>query len=158
MGFHKKTWILAVTAWILLATACVPEQSVEDSQLGLSKDSVFSTPEPIVAVNEANEPGENATQEAYFSGSPPVVPHQVEDFLPIRVGENMCLECHDLPDQIGQEPEPGEPGSMPASHYTDLRRSPDEVTQQVIGARYDCTQCHAPQTNAQPLVANTYRQ
>ena len=70
----------------------------------------------------------------------------------------MCLECHDLPDQIGQEPAPGEPSPMPASHYTDLRRSPDEVTQEVIGARYVCTQCHAPQTNAQPLVANTYRQ
>jgi cytochrome c-type protein NapB len=158
MGFHKKAWIFAVTVPILLAMACATEQGVEDSQLGLNKDSVFSTPEPIVAVNEANEPGENETLEAYFSGSPPVVPHQVEDFLPIRVGENMCLECHDLPGQIGQEPEPGEPGPMPASHYTDLRRSPDEVTQTVIGARYVCTQCHAPQTNAQPLVANTYRQ
>jgi len=158
MRFDKKVWVFAVTIPILLAMACAAEKGVEDSQLGLSKDSVFSTPEPIVAVNEANEPGENETQAAYFSGSPPVVPHRVEEFLPIRVGENMCLECHDLPDQIGQEPEPGEPSPMPASHYTDLRRDPDEVTGTVIGARYVCTQCHAPQTNAQPLVANTYRQ
>jgi cytochrome c-type protein NapB len=158
MESHKQARIVFATALILLATACATEPGVEDTRLGLSKDSVFSTPDPIVAVNEAGEPGENETLGAYFSGSPPVIPHQIEEFLPVRVGENLCLDCHDLPDLIGEELETGDPTPMPASHYTDLRRSPDEVTPNVIGARYVCTLCHAPQTNAEPLVINTYRQ
>jgi cytochrome c-type protein NapB len=158
MESHTNTRIVFATALIFLAVACATEQGVEDTTLGLSKDSVFSTPDPIVAVNEAGEPGENETLGAYFPGSPPVIPHQIEEFLPVRVDENLCVDCHDLPDLIGEEIEPGDPTPMPATHYTDLRRSPDEVAPSVIGARYDCTQCHATQTNAELLVINTYRQ
>jgi cytochrome c-type protein NapB len=141
--------------------ACAGEPREEpkgDAELGLSKESVFSTPEPIVPATKAKDPGENETREAYFSGAPPVIPHLVEDSLPIKVGENMCMDCHDLPDQIGVKREHGEPTPMPESHYMDLRRSPDKVTKKVIGARYFCVQCHAPQADAEPLVANTLDQ
>ena len=47
---------------------------------------------------------------------------------------------------------------MPASHYTNLRTDPGTVTGQVIGARFTCTQCHAPQADNDPPVANTYSQ
>jgi cytochrome c-type protein NapB len=146
---------------IVLAAACLTEEtteSVEADDLGLSKASVFSTPTPVVAVNTAKEPGENAVEAAYFSESPPMIPHVVEDYLPIRLDDNMCLECHQLRDQVGQEPAPGDPTPVPASHYTDQRRDPGVVKDEVTPAQLLCTLCHAPQTDANPLVANTYTQ
>ena len=157
---------LALALLVLLAQACtgggsdeaVTGEAVTDDELGLSKTSVFSTPDPIVAGSTAKEPGENETLGAYFSGSPPAIPHDISDLVPIKIGENSCVECHDLRDQIGEELASGDPTPMPVSHYTDLRRKPDEVTTKVIGARFVCTQCHVPQSDAAPLVANTYRQ
>lgn len=158
--------VLALVLFVVLAQACaggggddsVTDEAVTDDELGLSKASVFSTPDPIVAGSTAKEPGENEPLGAYFSESPSLISHDISDFVPIKIGENACLECHDLHDQIGEEVAPGDPTPMPASHYTDLRRDPDEVTTKVIGARFVCTQCHAPQSDAAPLVANTYRQ
>jgi cytochrome c-type protein NapB len=150
-----------VLALVLLAQACAgggSDEAVTGDELGLSKASVFSTPDPIVAGSTAEEPGENQPLGAYFSESPPLISHDISDFVPIRIGENFCLQCHDLHDQIGEEVAQGDPTPMPASHYTDLRRNPDEVTTKVIGARFVCTQCHATQSDTTPLVANTYRQ
>ena len=157
MKQHLTTLIITGVA-LTLAGCAQTQQGVEDSELGLSKTSVFATPQPIVATSDANDPGENETVESYFEGAPPVIPHQVEDYLPIRVGENLCIDCHDLPDQIGQPREVGDPTPIPITHYTDLRRSPGEAGDTLIGARYLCSQCHAPQAAEPPLGANTYRQ
>ncbi len=151
--------ILMVAAVILLlaGAGCAKKvKETEDSQLGLSKTSVFDNPDPVLASTTAGEPGENQTVDAYFNEAPPMIPHLIEDFIPIRIGENMCMECHDLPDAIGQEPAEGDPTPIPASHYTDLRNDPGTVTDHVVGARFTCTQCHATQLDAEPLVANTY--
>ncbi len=152
--------LIAVAAILCLATVgCADKvEETEDSLLGLSKTSVFDTPDPVLAGIGAGEPGENETRDAYFSAAPPMIPHRIEDFVPIRIGENMCLECHDMPDMIGQELSDGDATPMPASHYTDLRNDPGTMTGEVIGARFTCTQCHAMQTDAEPLVANTYEQ
>jgi cytochrome c-type protein NapB len=133
-------------------------EQVADSELGLEKSSVFDTPDPEPANFTAVEPGENPLRGAYFDESPPMISHSIEDMLPIRFGENMCMDCHDMPDMIGDELEPGDPTPIPVSHYTDLRFAPDKVTDQVIGARFTCTQCHAPQADNDPPVANTYSQ
>jgi len=155
----KPAFLLSIAAVALLASGCaVEDAALADEELGLSKTSVFSTPDPIVAENTAGAPGENELLGAYFDGSPPTISHDIEDFLPITIGENLCIECHDLPEMIGEELDAGDPTPMPASHYTDLRRSPNEVTDKVIGARFTCTLCHATQADVQPLVANTYRQ
>ena len=82
----------------------------------------------------------------------------MEEFLPITIGDNQCLECHDAQDAIGTEIAAGDPTPMPVSHYTDLRKDLAPVSDTVMGTRYTCVQCHAPQADAPPLVANTYRQ
>ena len=154
--------LLSIATLTVLAfcVSCAGDETkaVDDAELGLTKTSVFSTPDPVVAASLGKDPGENESLGAYFSGSPPMVSHQIADFLPIKLDENMCLDCHLLPDEIGTETEAGDPTPIPASHYTDLRRNPGEVTQELIGARFTCTQCHVPLTDATPLVANTYAQ
>jgi cytochrome c-type protein NapB len=150
-------WTAAAVASTLVGIAWA-EKAVEDARLGLEKTSVFSTPAPIVAKAAGEAPGENESLGAYFSEAPPLVPHVVEDFLPIRAGENLCVDCHMLPDEIGKQAEAGEPTPIPASHYTDLRKDPGKMTGKLIGARFNCTQCHVAQSDAKPLVGNTYRE
>ena len=95
---------------------------------------------------------------SYFDEAPPLIPHVVEEFLPILISDNQCLDCHDAPEEIGKPRAKDDPVPIPKSHYTDLRNNPDKVTDHVIGARYNCMQCHAAQKDAQPLVESTYRQ
>ena len=39
-----------------------------------------------------------------YAGSPPVISHGIDDFLPITAKQNACLDCHaDLGDAAGQE-------------------------------------------------------
>jgi cytochrome c-type protein NapB len=130
--------------------------AVSDAEIGLEKSSVFADPDPIVAAAAGAQPGTNEPSGGYFSGSPPVIPHAVDGMLPITAANNMCLACHDAPDRIGEEKAAGVATAIPTSHYTDLRRDPGTVTANLIGARYSCTQCHAAQTDAKPLVRNTY--
>jgi cytochrome c-type protein NapB len=155
MRYRVNVVIVALGVLAILGCAGAPEveKAVTDNEMGLTPTSVFDTPDPIVPAIAAKDPGENELLGAYFSGSPPLIPHRIEDFVPIRIGENMCLECHDLPDQIGEETVAGDATPMPASHYRD-----EDASGGASGARFTCTQCHAPQTDAEPLVANTYRQ
>ncbi len=156
MKVGRGMMVLVGAVLVLLGSAFAQEFS--DDQLGLEKSDVFATPDPIVPVSAQLDPGENALLGAYFEGSPPLVSHQIEDFMPITIGENACLDCHDNKGLIGEELAADDPVPMPASHYTDLRRDPEAETDLVIGARYVCSQCHAAQMDAQPLVANTYKQ
>ncbi|MDH3627352.1 MAG: nitrate reductase cytochrome c-type subunit [Acidobacteriota bacterium] len=155
--------ILIMIVLVVLLQACAGTQidqtvTVIDDELGLSKESVFSTPDPIVAMSTRLEPGENELLGAYFSKAPPLIAHNIEDLLPIMIDENYCMGCHELYDEIGDEVAPEDPTPMPISHYTDKRHNPGDATPDVVGAYFVCTQCHVPQTDAAPLVPNTYRQ
>ena len=127
------------------------QPAVPDREVGLSKESVFDTPTPAPVVQNTIYPGEQAVAPAEFEGSPPVISHTVVDFVPITADDNMCIECHAL-EEAGE----GDPTPIPVSHYTDLRNDPGTVTNEVVGARYRCTACHASQTDAAPLVENRF--
>ena len=129
------------------------QPAIPDREVGLSKESVFDTPTPAPIAPNTREPGEQAKVAAAFHGSPPVIPHTVVDFVPITADGNMCIDCHAIED-AGQ----GDPTPIPTSHYTDLRNDPGTVMDEVVGARYRCTACHAPQTDAPPLVENHFGQ
>ena len=155
MSAEHSTRIALVTAAVVLLVGIAVADEVKEEPFGLS-GSVFDIPNPIVPQSAAKEAGENEKLGSYFEGMPPMISHQVADYLPITAAENLCLDCHDLRDDIGGEIGADEPTPMPESHYTDLRRPGSEAAEKPVGARYTCTQCHAPQTDAEPLVASTY--
>ncbi len=139
---------LAAAAWAVTGNA------VDDSGLGLSKTSVFDDPTPMAPVYDAPPPGAPVTAPArYFPGAPPVIPHSIAGLAPITGHSNACLGCHDKPDLIGKKTE-GVPTAMTTSHYSDpwTKDKPDRT---VSGAHYNCNLCHAPQSDAKPLVKNT---
>ncbi len=74
---------------------------------------------------------------------PSMIPHDISGYT-IDAKQNMCLMCHK--DGIGGSTK------LPESHLTDDRSG--EVTEDVDGRRYFCTQCHSPQVDSEPIIKN----
>jgi cytochrome c-type protein NapB len=130
--------------------------TINTVDMGLSKTSVFDVPTPSVYHYSVTPPGQSKLLPRAYLGAPPQVPHDVADFLPITAVNNLCVACHAQPDLWGKKREVGAPTPIPPSHYTDQRNAPDKVTDHLINARYNCNQCHVPQTDAPVLVKNTF--
>lgn len=146
-----------VAAALLLAAAAVPAaekaSSIKDSQLGLSKVSVFDLPPRPVFAAESGAPGEKPLAQRVSSEVPPVIPHAVDDFLPITRDANRCIECHELPGPKVK----GEPTPLPRSHYVDWRHDQGKKLEKHAGARWECTACHVTRSDAPPLVGNRFK-
>jgi len=127
--------------------------SVKDTQLGLSKTSVFDVPSPPLYKAEDGAPGEKPLPKRISAEIPPVIPHAIGDFLPITRDANMCIECHEMPGPKRK----GEPTPLPRSHYVDWRHDQGRALEKHAGARWMCTACHAPVTDAKPLVVNKFK-
>ena len=125
---------------------------IPDTALGLSKTSVFDAPAPPPVKENDSTPGELPVVPRPYALAPPRIPHGIGDFLPITPKSNMCVDCHSV-----AQKEKGQPTPMPASHYTDLRNAPGVRGDKVAGARWVCTSCHVPLTDAKPLVGNAFR-
>jgi nitrate reductase (cytochrome), electron transfer subunit len=141
----------ALAATLAAAAALVPQKSsgIPDRSLGLSKTSVFEVPAPPLVKENDSAPGERPAPPRVHEGAAPVIPHGVEDFLPITLEQNSCIDCHGVEKKVKGEPTP-----IPPSHYTDLRRDPRKPGKEVVGARWTCVSCHVPQHDVLPLVPN----
>jgi len=138
------------------SSAVLAAQPIKTNDMGLSKTSVFDVPTPKVYHYRDAQPGQSKLLPRAYPGAPPQIPHAISDFLPITTQSNMCISCHDLPEQWGKKLEAGMATPIPPTHYTDQRNAPGKVTDHLVGARYNCNQCHVPQTDAPALVENTF--
>lgn len=79
---------------------------------------------------------------------PPLVPHPVANYR-ITKNFNQCLDCHSWTkyQQAGAT-------KVSVNHFKD--RQGRELGH-ISPARYFCTQCHVPQTEAADLVPNTFK-
>ena len=78
---------------------------------------------------------------------PPLIPHNVKGYQITR-NVNMCMVCHAAKNapRTGATP-------VGASHYLDRD---GRKLENISTRRYFCLQCHVPQFDAEPLVANTF--
>jgi len=145
---------LMTTGIAMAVVACANAgPPLPDSSLGLSKTSVFDTPNPKTVDYDKAAPGQGQAQARYFPGAPATIPHNIDAFMPIKPDANACLGCHDKPDLMERKVA-GPTSPMPANHYSDPWAK-DKPAGKVSGAHYTCTLCHVPQTDAKPLVHNT---
>lgn len=149
----NRTALLLTLCSAVLLVAGPPAKPVPDRNLGLSKTSVFEVPAPPAFQNEASAPGEKPLPKRINREYPPVIPHGLEDSLPITRSSNLCVDCH----AVAGPKQKGEATPIPASHYVDLRRAPEAKGKQVAGARYVCISCHVPRTDAPQLQGNHFR-
>jgi nitrate reductase (cytochrome), electron transfer subunit len=141
-------WLLAG----VVRTQSPQTGAVSDRQLGLRKTTLADDPLPPVATYAEAAPGEGGKLPRAYDGAPPLIPHTIDGFGTITADDNTCLLCH----QNGAT-DPGDPPQVPRSHLVDLRHAPDTVREAVAGARWVCTSCHVPQTDARPLVGSRFR-
>jgi len=145
----RSTLLLAALIAALAGCATAP---IEDSQLGLSKASVFDVTTPAPFGFEGPGAGQTAAPLA-GSGMPPMISHPVDAYLPITAKANGCVNCHDRPQEIGKPLAKGQPAAAPVSHYA--KGSDGKAV--LAGANYNCMACHAPQAGVKPLVDNISR-
>jgi cytochrome c-type protein NapB len=140
---------------MMMALACGPSGSpqvgIPDDDIGLSKVDVRDTAVPEPFPHNGSDPGDQPTMSPAYQGSPPIIPHGIDDFLPITPSENMCIDCHQVEEKVTGEPTP-----IPPSHFVDQRNAPDTTRDVVAGARYRCVACHALHQDARPLVQNDF--
>jgi cytochrome c-type protein NapB len=132
----------------------VPQPSaappIPDSEIGLAPGTAFEQPAQTPVAFNTVDPGESELRPRPNPEFPPVIPHSTEWFSAITRSENPCLDCH--------EPEAARYAAataLPPSHQVDLRRTPSDQGDEVVGARWVCTSCHVTQTDTVPLVENT---
>jgi nitrate reductase cytochrome c-type subunit len=151
----NKAWLPALgLAFLMVLVAQAPDTpatagsggGIPDDMIGLVHQDIRAVPAPEAVHDNLSDPGERPLPQRWNDVSPPVIPHGIADFLPITRTNNMCLDCHATTEKTAGEPTP-----IPQSHYQDLRNAPQALRETIAGARYVCTSCHVPQTEADPL-------
>lgn len=148
----KKKMVL-LGALVAFFAACAINDGVSSEQIGLRKASLEN--ENKVALVDANftslQPGESVRFERSYENAPPLIPHDISEMLPITKDNNTCLSCHDkaIAADVGATP-------LPASHYYDFRHN-KTTGDNISDTRFNCTQCHVPQSDAKPLVGNSFK-
>jgi cytochrome c-type protein NapB len=149
LGLFVLVWAVGV-GLVVAQEAAAP---IPDTEIGLAKGSVFELFVPPVPMVNTTDPGDMPLVGRVFAGGPPRVPHAVVDFMPITREENWCVDCHMLD---WTAPGSDDPTAIPVSHYVNLRNDSDDIGGEVVGARWVCVSCHAPATDAPPLVPNSF--
>ncbi|MBL0707682.1 MAG: nitrate reductase cytochrome c-type subunit [Sulfurimonas sp.] len=149
--------------------------TISEESLGLRKTNIYTeAPETTGDVTNysKNYTGSGKTIKRAFQDAPPMIPHDTDGMLPIKIKDNQCLNCH-MPElassmEMGATP-------IPVSHFTNFRpthnydgkmftKSVDNMKNEISiketthlqGARFNCTQCHAPQSQGKLAVENDF--
>jgi cytochrome c-type protein NapB len=106
------------------------------------------TGKPAMNTYPEKDPGETTPLSRSYEIAPPLVPHRVGGFTIDRT-TNECLDCH----LEGEETGDGHSRAtkVPPSHFTN-EHTGEVKTDQVVGIRYNCTQCHVPQSGEKPPI------
>lgn len=83
-----------------------------------------------------------------YPEQPPIIPHSIDGYQ-ISLNANRCLECHrrQFTDLVNAP-------MISISHFQDRD---GQMLADVAPRRYHCTACHVQQTDARPLVENSFR-
>ena len=146
--------------------------SVSEESLGLRKTDINEEDDTVAEKTEyrSAQAGTSTKIKRAYQDAPPMIPHDVTDFLPITRENNACVGCHapDIAPAMGATP-------IPPSHYLDMRprhicdgkkfkKSIDNTKNEtdvkrlthLSQARFNCSQCHAPQSQGNPSVENLF--
>ncbi len=83
-----------------------------------------------------------------FVQMPPLIPHNTANYQ-ITKNFNKCMDCH-----AWQRAKASGATKVSVTHF---RSREGQELDNISPRRYFCTQCHVPQTDAKPLVANEFR-
>ncbi|OYT15721.1 MAG: nitrate reductase [Bacteroidetes bacterium 4572_77] len=148
-----------------------PDTTLTEEQIGYRHDDLYD--EDAVVLDEidyfSSAPGTNSKIERSFENAPPMIPHTMVGFVPIKAGSNACLTCH-MPAVAAAM----NSTAIPTSHFTDYRpaviekdgkykvdaKEGEVVAKDLAGqlnqARWNCTQCHVAQAKVSVFIPNGF--
>ena len=136
----RATVILSLVLGVLAGAAL----GADAPQLTGPTPALESPPAPPLA-RPLNTEGRRAMRN--YPEQPPVIPHAIEGYQ-LSLATNRCLTCH--------RRQYTEASGAPMISVTHYMNRDGQMLADVAPRRYFCTQCHVPQTDAQPLVDNTF--
>lgn len=154
---------------------------INEESLGLRKTDLYSEKaetQGVKATYSKSTAGSGKVYKRAFQDAPPMIPHDVEGMLPITIKDNQCVSCHapEVAKDMGAKPYPpshmtnfraataiGKSGKITKSGIEVENTSSDKLKNitmiqkdRLVGARFNCTLCHAPQSEGQ-LVENKFQ-
>jgi len=146
------------------------EKYIADEDIDMSDELLLSDESVLTDMPEYSKVrgGESEMFDRSFENAPPLIPHRVGGFLPIKVDDNKCLRCH-MPDKAPEF----EAIPIPKTHFTSYRpvvveedgkyrvdAHEGEVIEKDLGhfngAMFNCSQCHVPQAKVTVDIPNTF--
>lgn len=129
--------------WIAVLALTVSGAAWAVAGVDLSQSpEVSGTPEGSVRI-----PKEQERMALNYVNQPPLIPHSIEGYQ-VTTNTNRCLQCHGVESYRTT----GAPRISP-THFMD---SSGKVLPEVAPRRYFCLQCHVPQSDAPPIVGNSF--
>ena len=156
------------------------KKAIAEKDFGLRKTDLYSEDKAIGDTTDYSRPapGSSTKFERAFKDAPPMIPHSVEGLLPITRNNHQCLSCHmpDVAPAVGSTPIPPshftnyrpetvmkdgkvlkEGTAMAAGNTSDIKIAKAKKGDTLYQGRFNCTQCHAPQSKTKTDVANTFK-
>jgi cytochrome c-type protein NapB len=132
---------LAALALVAAAGAALAQGAIATMRQGTPLDANAPVA-PIPAVVNAD-----IRQVRNYPEQPPLIPHHIDNYQ-IDLNANKCLSCHSRTAvAVSQAP------MVSVTHFMNRE---GQVLAAVTPRRYFCTQCHVTQTEARPIVDNTF--
>ena len=171
MKITKKS-VLGLLALSVFTVGCA-NNTVSEESLGLRKTDLYTEASDTVGtktVYTSTPAGSSKKFARAFQDAPPMIPHSVEGMLPITINNNQCITCH-----VDSAPYDRSIPSVPPSHFTNFRpgssyalkhtnTSSEDLSHisikkqnKLVGARFNCSQCHAPQAEVDPIVESNFQ-
>ncbi len=156
--------------------------TVSEKALGLRKTDLYNEDSATGVKTDYNRPapGTSTKFERAYKDAPPMIPHSVDGLLPITKANNQCLGCHlpEIAKSMGATPIPvthftnyrpltamndgyvvkgGEVLGYDIQNTSDIKLAKVKKSDTLYQGRFNCTQCHAPQSKTKTDVANTFK-
>ena len=176
MKLIKKVNIIFVLATIIFFVGCSDKEeaakgTITSEQLSYRHASLDDTNTSLPEVKYSEEAaGTSHKIKRAYQDAPPMIPHSVKEMLPIKQNNNQCVICH-----VDSAPYDKTIPAVPISHMTNFRPTKSislkgantssqtlknvSITKHdtLYQGRFNCTQCHAPQSNAKLLTPNSFK-
>ncbi|MDO5692312.1 MAG: nitrate reductase cytochrome c-type subunit [Pseudomonadota bacterium] len=147
-----KTLLVAGTLATGLAQAqTAPSAAANAAPAGIVKLESLRGGVPLqdnIAIAPSRQERDTRPIDRDFVQQPPLIPHTIAGYQ-INKNFNKCMDCHAFNKAKAA-------GTIRVS-ITHFRTREGQELDNISPRRYFCTQCHVPQTDARPLVENTFQ-
>ncbi|MCL2076439.1 MAG: nitrate reductase cytochrome c-type subunit [Betaproteobacteria bacterium] len=145
----RKRFLALIPAAVLATTLLVGiSKATEDGGLVTLRGAPVSAQEKAPTGDGLKKVRDTNPTDLNFTDQPPLVSHAVDKYT-ITINANKCMDCHSLENYRKEKTT-----RVPTSHFVS---ADGKTLPNLSPRRYFCVQCHVPQVDAKPLVANTFQ-